>query len=234
VVLIRRGSELPCGTVVKVATETDNQKTLVLKILEGESRLAEECVHIALLTIGELPPDLPKGAQIDVSYQFTAAGRLQVKAQLSRSGQALPVSVRRAQGMSEGQMADWKKLVARSAGLKAIHALLPKHREERAALAATAPVANTGAAAAPPAAAPPPLAAAGEAPDDFALDTGDVDPSAERRRKRKITPRKIGILLAGYVVSALLGTAIGYYILMWYDPSWNWWHLRLPGLKLPP
>ena len=49
-------------------------------------------------------------------------------------------------------------------------------------------------------------------------------------RKRKSTPRQIVIMLAGYVISATLGLAIGYYILMRIDPSYNWLHLRLPGL----
>jgi hypothetical protein len=60
------------------------------------------------------------------------------------------------------------------------------------------------------------------------------DPSAARRQKRKITPRKVAILIGGYLVSAILGTAIGYYILMRIDPSYNWWRLPLPGLREPP
>jgi molecular chaperone DnaK len=225
VVLIRRGSELPCGTVAKVATNVENQSSLVVQLLEGESRLADECTRIAQLTIGELPAPLAQGTQIDVNYQFTAGGRLQVKAQLVRSGQALPVSVRRAQGLTESQMSDWKNLVARGGGLKAIHALLPKHQQEREALS------ESGAAATP---AQPPVAAAPEQPlEHFALDTA-ADPTAARRRKRKLTPRKLGILVGGYLVSALLGTAIGYYILMWINPSYNWWHLPLPGLREPP
>ena len=42
------------------------------------------------------------------------------------------------------------------------------------------------------------------------------------------------IMIGGYLVSALIGTAIGYYILMRIDPSYNWWNLRLPGLREAP
>jgi hypothetical protein len=48
-----------------------------------------------------------------------------------------------------------------------------------------------------------------------------------------MTPRKLAILVGGYIVSAIVGTAIGYYILMRIDPSYNWWNLRLPGLQAP-
>jgi molecular chaperone DnaK len=225
VVLVRRGSELPCGTVAKATTNVANQSTLVVQLLEGESRMADECTRIAQLTIGDLPAPLAKGTQVDVHYQFTAGGRLQVKAQLARSGQALPVSVRRAQGLSESQMSDWKQLVARGGGLKAIHALLPKHEQEREQVAAASSAATP---------APPPPAPGAEPPiEHFALDA-EADPSAARRKKRKMTPRKLAIMIGGYLASALVGTAIGYYILMRIDPSYNWWHLRLPGLRQPP
>lgn len=229
VVMIRRGSELPCGTVAKVTTEVENQKSLVIQLLEGESRLADECTRIAQLTIGDLPTPLAKGAQIDVQYQFTTGGRLQVKAQLARSGQALPISVRRAQALSETQMADWKSVVARGAGLKVILALVPKHRAEREAEAAAAGAdARTARVQAPPK-----LPATEPAIEQFSLDT-DADPTAARRQRRKMTPRKLSIIVGGYLVSAVLGTAIGYYILMWMNPSYNWWHLPLPGLREPP
>jgi hypothetical protein len=37
-------------------------------------------------------------------------------------------------------------------------------------------------------------------------------------------------MLAGYVVFSALGLAIGYYVLMFIEPSYNWYHLSLPGL----
>ena len=42
VVLISRGSELPCGTVAKAVTDVEDQSTIVLQLLEGESRVASE------------------------------------------------------------------------------------------------------------------------------------------------------------------------------------------------
>ena len=39
-------------------------------------------------------------------------------------------------------------------------------------------------------------------------------------------------MLAGHVVFAMLGLAIGYYILMMLRPEWNVLHLRLPGVRL--
>ncbi|MEX0977403.1 MAG: Hsp70 family protein, partial [Pirellulales bacterium] len=228
VVLIPRGTELPCGTIARAATEALDQSSLVIQLLEGESRAADQCAHIAQLTIRDLPPGLPQGTQIDVHYQFTSEGRLQVKAQLPHSGRSLPISVRREPGLSDGQMADWKTLLARGTGLKAIRALLPKHRQQQEALAAAATHSRAIDASRPPA-----LPTQAPALEPFSLDTG-TDPTTIRRKRRKLTLRKLGIMLAGYLVSALVGTAIGYYILMRIDPSYNWWHLRLPGLHDAP
>ena len=223
VVLIARGTELPCGTVARATTETDDQSTINVQLLEGESRIADECTRIAMLTIRDLPAGLPAGTNIDVQYQFTAEGRVQLKAIMPKSGQALPISVRRAQGLTESQLADWRQLIASNAGLKAIHALLPKHQQERAAQAAVEPRPVS------PLARPPALPTAPPEIEDFTLRAPD-DLAPARRRKRPMNSQKMGIMLAGYLISAILGLSIGYYILMRIDPSFNWWDLPLPGL----
>jgi hypothetical protein len=41
------------------------------------------------------------------------------------------------------------------------------------------------------------------------------------------------VRLAGHIVFALLGLALGYYILCWIDPRGNVLHLPLPGIGAP-
>jgi molecular chaperone DnaK (HSP70) len=229
VVLVPRGSELPCGTVAAATTDEENQSSIVLRLLEGESRAAGECAPIAQVTIRDLPAGLPKGTRIDVRYQFTAEGRLQVRAQLPETGQALAISVRREKGLSESQISEWRQLLARPvpAGLKAIHAVLAKHQSQREEAGEASPTA-AAAAAAPSATTTP----SGEVAE-FTLETAG-SPTTTRLRRRRMTPRRLAIFVGGYLVSALLGTAIGYYVLMRIDPSYNWWHLKLPGLREAP
>src|SRR5690606_13711727 len=97
----------------------------------GESRVADECARIAQVTIRDLPHGLPAGAQVGVQYQFTAEGRLQITAQLPRSGQLLPITLRREQGLSESELNEWKGMLAGRVGLKAIHELLVRHAARR-------------------------------------------------------------------------------------------------------
>ena len=237
VVLIPRGTELPCGTVSRAMTSIDGEASVTVQLLEGEGRRAEDCSRIAAVTIHGLPPLLPKGSTIEIQYQYNAAGRLQVAARLEKSGQALPVAIEYKSRMSAGQVDDWRTVLASRAGLSRILTQLARHRIERGGpdpLEHAVPAAIMSAP-------PPPLPRAIPAPassepigviEDISLEMHESS-AASRMRRRKTTPRKIMILLGGYVVSATLGLAIGYYILMRIDPNYNWLHLRLPGLSSP-
>jgi len=205
-------------------------------LLEGEGRRAEDCSRIAEVVIHDLPPLLPKGSSIEIQYQYNAAGRLQVASKLEKSGQALPVAIVYKSRMSASQVDDWRNLLAGRAGLSRILTQLAGHRSERGEPAERAAPPAIVSAAPLPVASPAPAVAAGETIgviEEISLEMRDAS-AGSRMRKRKTTSRKIVILLAGYLVSATLGLAIGYYILMRIDPSYNWLDLRLPGLSSPP
>jgi hypothetical protein len=167
-----------------------------------------------------------------VRYQFTPDGRLQVQAQMQKSGEPLTVHWQREGALGENQVADWKKVLSGTEGLKAIHAQLAREPVQK------------------PVHSPPPIPM-GRLVDDTGNDTGNdlgVEEGNSRQaisetelmarqtstasmlRKRKNSPRNLAIIMAGYVFSSLLGLAIGYYILMWLRPELNYWDLRLPGL----
>jgi molecular chaperone DnaK len=222
VVLIQRGTELPCATTSKVTTQVDDQRSIAVQLLEGESRNAEECARIAQLVIGDLPEDLPKNCPIDVLYQLTPEGWLQVKAKMQRTGQELSTEIRR--GLSARQVADWKRVLSGQEGLKAIHAELARNTEQQPAPTSMAQPAD--------------FVADGDSTSggQFAEDEqteleADQQASAGRFKKGTTSPRKMLIMLTGHVVFAMLGLAIGYYILMIMRPDWNVYHLRLPGLR---
>lgn len=229
VVIIPRGTELPCGTVSKVTTTTDGQTSIAVQMLEGESRNAEACARVAQIVLGDLPVDLPKGWPIEVQYQYTSAGRLQVKAHVEKAGQSRAVGVRRECGLSESQVSDWRKLLTGRVGLKAILAQLARHQAATKTESTASPQSAAQVVAAP---ARPIAPVSVPAIETIELDTSGSS-TATRLKKNRLTARKIMIMLVGYLVSATLGLAIGYYILMRLDPSYNWFHLRLPGLSRP-
>lgn len=227
VVLIPRGTELPCATTSKVTTQVDDQRMITVQLLAGESRNAEECA-VAQLVISDLPEGLPVHFPIEVQYQLTPEGWLEVKAKMQRTGQELSVEIRR--GLSKGQVADWKRVISRHEGLKAIHAELARQE----ALKPVPPLMPQ------PVLVQPAVSGNGsdfsgmdqpaEEDEQFQLET-DQESSIRRLGKSATSPRKIMIMLTGHVISAVLGLAIGYYILMVFRPDWNVFHLRLPFLQ---
>ena len=227
VVIIRRGTELPCATASTITTTIDDQPAVVVQLLEGESRKSHECSRIAELTIGDLPPGLPKGSPIAVQYQFTAEGRLLIKAQVEKPNKLLSIEVRRHRGLSDAQVAGWKKLLDKHDGLKPILVELA-NQQKQAPSASSTPV--------PMAIEPAPQRAAAEhdEPVGVSFDFESAQTAvAGRSAKRKTTPRKLAIMVAGHVVFSTLGLLIGYYILVRFDPSKNWLHLPLPGIAEP-
>lgn len=233
VVIVTRGTQLPCGTSSKLATTADDQRSLTVQLLEGESREAAECTRVAELTISGLPGNLPKGTPIEVHYQLTVDRRLQVKAQLGTNNAPLTVEARRNLGLSVDQIDQWKKLLASEVGLKAVLAHLASHKDRGPAL----PVGE-------PALEPPSLDPHGQVELPMGqlvpavprqLDLDEIDAAiGPRGRNRKSSPRQMAIMLGGYVVFSVLGLLIGYYILMFIEPSYNWYHLPLPGLGGDP
>jgi molecular chaperone DnaK len=81
-VLLPKNSPLP-RTVTKVfKTFKPNQRSVVIQVLEGEAELPEACSQVGVCTIRDLPPDLPSGWPVQVSYTYEANGRLHVSAKL--------------------------------------------------------------------------------------------------------------------------------------------------------
>ncbi len=219
--IIPRGSELPCAATSQVTTTTEDQRAVELQLLEGESRLADECVRVAQVTLRGLPARVPAHTAIVVSCQYMTGGQLNVKAHLEKNSEIqLTVELQRNHGLLNAELAPWRDLLARQDGLNAI---LPElARQQQARDASRVPVV-------PPAL---PGQADDEEDEDYEETLDGVDGlRGGRGGQRALSTRGRLILLGGYVVFSTLGLAIGYYILMKIDPSYNWWHLRLPGLE---
>ncbi len=230
VVLIPRGTELPSTTTSKVTTQLDDQSSITLKLLEGESRNAAECIPIAHLVISNIPSNAPRYSPIEVVYQFTAEGRLNVKAKMQHTGDDVSVELQPAGGLTPVQVAAWKKLVAGKVGLRAIHAELIRQQAEQT------PTAADSAAIAQAHVPPPALPSDGPAEPEPTTETAELEshyavPAIIRVRRAKNSQRKLLINVVGYLVFSALGLAIGYYIVMFIWPEWNIYHLPLPGLK---
>ena len=205
---------------VQVYTQIDDQTSLDVELVEGESRDADECRRSRRISISGLPPELPKNSPVELHYQITAEGRMQVKARLLKTGQTLAIDVARRAGGCRRRKWPIGTVAAKQSGTEG-H---PRPRPGTPQQYARRPPNRLGPRL-PPVSCPSTWG--GRFPTR--IDRGQ---SAGHLRENASSGRNLLIMLVGHVVFALLGLTIGYFIFMYLGmlPSeWNVFHWRLPG-----
>ncbi len=94
-VLIPHNTALPVEITKRFVTVIENQKHVSVRVVEGESHIAAECIEVGSCRIQELPPGLPKGSTIEVKFSYDRSGRLHIHAMELTSGRFAKVSIHR-------------------------------------------------------------------------------------------------------------------------------------------
>lgn len=118
VILIPRNTRLPHVVKRTFATKTDNQRSVKIELLEGDSSLPGQCSRLAMAGIKNLPPGLPAGTKVQVSYSFQSNGRLAVDAQVECLGTPAKIELERTRGLEESRVNKWKSVVCRDGGYR--------------------------------------------------------------------------------------------------------------------
>ena len=237
-IVIPRNTSLPANATQRFVTKTDDQRSIVLQVLEGESSLPSECTVIGRTVIRELPGGLPRGWPIEVTFEYGANGRLSVRAEVSGTDRDVTLDLERAVGLSNDGISRWKQPVANSAGFDAFEAMVQDVLDSPSppgAPEAPAPTDPWSADSQPAAAAPAPAQPAAVAGASPATEqpTGDV-PRAVAQLGNQVSPRAapngVGrpaspriprwlVIVVGYVTSAVLGLGLGYLVLSVLRPE---------------
>src|SRR4029077_2383766 len=75
--MIRKMTAIPAVVKNSFGTATANMQRAVVKVVEGESTLPADCTPIGVCDV-QLPPLLPKGSPIALTYQYNANQVLEV------------------------------------------------------------------------------------------------------------------------------------------------------------
>jgi molecular chaperone DnaK len=78
--LIPHNTPLPVSVSKRYGTINDQQSTVTVRIVEGESKFPDECIPVGSCQIKLLPAKLPKGSPIDVTFSYDNSGRLHARA----------------------------------------------------------------------------------------------------------------------------------------------------------
>jgi len=144
-ILIPRGTPLPTKVTRKFVPGIGPHRAITIVVVEGESPDGDDCTIIGRATIDQLPAEINQEWPVDVTYEYTASGRLNVEVRVRYTDRAVHLALVRATGLSRAQIRAWKELVTAGAGLTAMGALVNRERHPPIAVASTGePAAEEG------------------------------------------------------------------------------------------
>jgi molecular chaperone DnaK len=95
--MIRKMTAIPAVVKNSFGTATANMQRAVVKVVEGESTLPADCTPIGVCDV-QLPPFLPKGSPVELTYQYNANQVLEVA--VEAAGNRSRVSINRNTGLA--------------------------------------------------------------------------------------------------------------------------------------
>ncbi|NQT16705.1 MAG: Hsp70 family protein, partial [Planctomycetes bacterium] len=124
IVLIPRNTPLPAKFTERFVTKSAGQQSIVIQVLEGESSLPSECTVIGRTVIRDLPPGLPQGWPVEVTFEYGANGRLSVRGAVPGTHREVELKIERAVGLSGEKIARWQHAVGGASGFDAFETML--------------------------------------------------------------------------------------------------------------
>jgi len=108
-VMIPRNSSLPRTKTSRFKTHRPGQKSVAIRVIEGGDASGNDATSIGTCVVRDLPPGLPKGTPVDVTFTYTANGRLLVHARLPDLQQEASLAIERDSGMSQTNLQEWER-----------------------------------------------------------------------------------------------------------------------------
>jgi molecular chaperone DnaK len=99
--MIRKMTAIPAVAKNSFGTADANMRHAVVKVVEGESTLPGECTPLGICDV-KLPPFLPKGSPVELSYQYDANQVLEVEVQAA--GNSSRVTIDRNTGLAPNEI----------------------------------------------------------------------------------------------------------------------------------
>jgi molecular chaperone DnaK len=252
--VIRRNSPLPAEVHRKFVTKVNDQRSVAIELVEGESSVPEHNSVIGRIGIRNIPPGIEAGSEINVIYRYEANGRLQVTAHMEGLGDQAVLEVERLREFDDKSLDRWKKVMARHGGFNDFaEAIAWSIFENSKKFAAEAPVERPAAPAAD-AKLPPaekknlepavnlgaPLAASETLKEVAAERVASAQANRPSLMSSGLQPRSAGptklpaiVSLIGFLMSGVAGIGLGYYLLCRISPERNFLNLNLPGIERP-
>ena len=109
-IMIPRNSQIPFNVSQKFVTNSANQKSIHVYILEGDATDPNACTQIGDFRILDLPANLPAGSPVEVTYSYDANGRIHAAAKELAGNRVAMTEIVRDSGLTEQGIGDFEEL----------------------------------------------------------------------------------------------------------------------------
>jgi molecular chaperone DnaK len=109
-IMIPKNSQIPFSVSQRFVTNSANQKSIHVYILEGDATDPAACTQIGDFRILNLPPNLPAGSPVEVTYSYDANGRIHAAAKELTGNRVAETEIVRDAGLSEQGVGDFEAL----------------------------------------------------------------------------------------------------------------------------
>ena len=111
-ILIPRNTPLPVTAKRTFKTRKASQRSILVEIVEGESRSPDECSYIGRCKVPRLPPGLPEGAPVDVLFRYKPNGRLKVRVVVPAADTKVTSEFTRENALPKQQLDGWRRYIS--------------------------------------------------------------------------------------------------------------------------
>lgn len=123
VILIPRHTPLPAVVTENFVTRKAGQRSVTIRVLEGESYDPAECVPIGRVVMRDLPENLMQGWPIVVNYEYGSNALLRVTASVHGTEREVVLDLQRDRGLPRPLLDAWKRALAKGVGLQGLRLL---------------------------------------------------------------------------------------------------------------
>lgn len=109
-IMIRRNSSIPRRVTQRFVTTLSNPSSINLKLLEGEAAEVDACTTIAEFRIKGLPPNLPAGSPVELTYSYDSRGRIHATARELHSNCTGTLELVHNAGLSDAGLVAFERL----------------------------------------------------------------------------------------------------------------------------
>jgi len=109
--VIPRNTRLPITAKRTFRTSKPGQRSILVRIVEGESPAAEECSQLGRCSVRDLPPDLPAGSPIEVAFHYKTDGRLKVRVSVPGTERFVESEIVRENSLGKEHLDGWRQYI---------------------------------------------------------------------------------------------------------------------------